>query len=427
MMKAIETINLGKKYIVSHEKEALIRHILPRFLSIKSQEEFWALKDINLEINKGECLGVIGRNGAGKSTLLNILAGITFPTEGKVLVDGRVSAILSLGAGFHPELTGEENVYLNASILGLRVKNIKKRFQEIVEFSEIGHFIDAPLQTYSAGMYMRLGFSIAIHIDFDVLLIDEALSVGDISFQEKCIYKLKEFHKKGATLVIVSQSLDLLKELCDKVVLLERGRVEFIKEPREAIAQYQEMMSIKEEKDVQIVSRLPPKPVFVRSSSNSDSEAKVESIKSNWGTRAGTGDIEIKRVRLLDSRGKEESVFETSQRLKVWVDFFVHSEIADPHFGIAIFRDDGTYCYGPNTRFDGIKIPKLKKGGGWFSIEYRELNLLPGSYNISVAIWEKEERFAYDYHYAFYSFKVCSSKKDHGVVYLRHKWLWKLP
>lgn len=427
MIKAIETKKLGKKYIISHEKEAMVRHILPKFFSIRDREEFWALQEINLEIRKGECIGVIGRNGAGKSTLLNIFAGITFPTQGEVLVNGKISAILTLGAGFHPELTGEENIYLNASILGLRLKEIKRRFNEIVEFSELKDFIDAPLQTYSSGMYMRLGFSIAIHIDFDILLIDEILSVGDIGFQEKCLTKLKEFHKNGKTLVITSQSLDLLKYLCDKTLLLERGKIEFIGESQDAIAQYQEMMSIKEEKDIQILAERTSRPLFIRGSSNSDSEGKVEAIKSNWGTRVGTGDIEIKRVRLVDSRGKEEPIFETGQRLKVWVDFFVHTEIADPHFGIAIFRDDGTYCYGPNTRFDGIKIPKLKKGAGWFSIEYQELNLLPGSYKISVAIWEREERFAYDYHYAFYDFKVCSSKKDHGVVYLRHKWLWKLP
>lgn len=423
MTEAIVTKNLGKKYIISHEKEAMVRHILPGFLKIKNYEAFWALQDINLKINKGECLGIIGRNGAGKSTLLNILAGVTFPTLGLVKINGKISAILSLGAGFHPELTGEENIYLNASILGLRLKEIKERFKEIIEFSGLNNFIDAPLKTYSAGMYMRLGFSIAAHIDFDILLIDEILSVGDISFQEKCLNKLKEFRRLGKTLIMVSQSPFLLQELTDRIILLEKGNLRLQGMPKEVNAYYEEMMAVKEAKYTQAVDTNSPVPIG--NLPNAESEKKKEDPKSGWGTKRGTGDVRIKRVRFLNPRGKEEFIFETGSRLKVWVDFTVLNEVKDPHFGIAIFKDDGTYCYGPNTRFDGIKIPRLKKGEGWFSLEYRELNLLPGNYKVSVAIWEKDEKFAYDYHYAYYKFEVVSDKEGHGVLYLDHKWKWR--
>ncbi|MCM8800364.1 MAG: ABC transporter ATP-binding protein, partial [Candidatus Omnitrophica bacterium] len=224
-MVIVKLENISKKYIVSHEKEAIIRHILPHFLKIKTYEELWALKDINLEIPQGQTLGILGRNGAGKTTLLNIISKVTFPTEGKISIRGKVSCMVGLGAGFHPELTGEENIYINGSILGLKIKEIRKRFSKIVEFSELGDFITAPLQTYSQGMYMRLGFAIAINVDFDILLMDEILTVGDLSFQNKCFNKLREFKKEGKTLIVVSQSTGLLNEFCDRIIILEKGRI----------------------------------------------------------------------------------------------------------------------------------------------------------------------------------------------------------
>ncbi len=428
MSKTIEIKNLGKKYIVSHEKEALVRHILPRFLGIKKYAEFWALKGIDLKIEEGECLGIIGRNGAGKSTLLSILAGITFPTEGQVKIDGKVAAILSLGAGFHQELTGEENIYLNAAILGLSPRDIKNRFADIVDFAELQDFIDAPLKTYSSGMYVRLGFSIAVNVDFDILLIDEILSVGDIAFQKKCIEKLKEFSALGKTLIMTSQSLSLIGQLASWAVLLERGKISSQGKPRETINQYEEMMGIEKEKKIEASAlRCSANPAPVRNFPHPITEVELKDVKKDWGTRTGTGDAEIKIVKLLDSRNQKQSLFKTGSRLKIQVDFFVHNEVENPHFGVAIFKDDGTYCYGPNTRFDGIKIPFLKKGKGTFFIEYPELNLLPGKYKISVAIWEKDEKFAYNYYSAYYNLEVYSSKKDHGIVYLRHKWDLKLP
>lgn len=425
MIKAIEAKNLGKKYIISHEKEAMIRHILPSFLSIKKYEEFWALQGINLKINKGESLGIIGRNGAGKSTLLNILAGITFPTRGSLELGGRISAILSLGAGFHPELTGEENIYLNASILGLRSKEIRHRFEEIIEFSELKNFIDAPLKTYSTGMYMRLGFAIAINVDFDILLIDEILTVGDLFFQEKCLNKLRELRKKGKTLVIVSQSPDLLSDLSDLVMLLDRGRAILIDTPKNVINYYQNKTFTKipfTEKKVDKKNQAAATEVI-----NEEFTQKIDMGKDRWGTKMGNQEAQITRVRFLNGALNETGLFHTGERLKIIIEYIVHNEIEDPHFGVAIFREDGLYCYGPNTRFDKLKIKRLSKGKGEFSIEYKKLNLLPGRYRISVAIWQKDEKFAYDYHYAYYKFEVTSDKKDHGVLFLDHKWRWKLP
>ncbi|MFN7170943.1 MAG: ABC transporter ATP-binding protein, partial [Candidatus Omnitrophota bacterium] len=196
-MYAIELENISKKYILKYEKGAFIKDILPRLFIPKEEKEFWALKDINLKIEEGACLGILGRNGAGKSTLLNIMAGISAPTEGKVRIKGKISTLLTLGAGFHPELTGIDNIYLNGVILGMKIKEIKERLNKIIEFSELGDFIKQPLYTYSSGMILRLGFSIVIHTDFDILLIDEIISVGDIPFQEKCIKKINEFKEEG--------------------------------------------------------------------------------------------------------------------------------------------------------------------------------------------------------------------------------------
>ncbi|MFH1202030.1 MAG: ABC transporter ATP-binding protein [Candidatus Omnitrophota bacterium] len=423
-MIAVKFIGIGKKYVILHEKEAIVRHILPRFLKVKSFEEFWALKDLSLDIERGETLGIMGSNGAGKTTLLNIISGITTPTEGRIFVNGKVSALLSLGAGFHPELTGEENIYINGSILGLRMREIKRRFKDIVEFSELGDFINVPLMTYSSGMYMRLGFAIAINVDFDILLIDEMLTVGDLSFQNKCLERLTDFRKSGKTLILVSQSLELLKRLCDKVVLLEKGRVLEEGLPEEVIGFYQDRMSKKTE------------PVFVQSRVRKPADTVVVSNfgqktnlapKEGWGAKIGTKEAEILEVKLLNTRNEETDIFKTGERAKIVVRYTAHRIIEDPHFGVAIFKEDGTYCYGPNTRFDGIKIDKLKPGNGSFSIEYKGLNLLPGKYRLSIAIWQKDERFAYDYHNGYYNFEVISDRPDHGILYLEHSWRINLP
>ena len=433
-MKAVQLTGVGKKYLVSHEKQALIRHILPSILKIKDYEEFWALKDIDLTIDKGNSLAIVGPNGAGKTTLLNILAGITIPTEGLLKVEGKVSALLGLGAGFHPELTGEENIYLNASILGLKALEVRKKFDQIVSFSELGNFINAPLKTYSAGMCMRLGFAVAVHVDFDILLIDEILSVGDLSFQEKCINKLKEFRNQGRTLLMVSQSMGLIKDLSDLAVFLNRGKIELFDRTEKVIDYYENKIakthieSSPRPEEPPAVKKVIKEPVADHPISI-DQYFKTRTIvaKEGWGTKSGNKDLLITKVRFLNGFRRQTNTFRTGDRLKVIVDYTVNKEIENPHFGVAIFREDGLYCYGPNTRFDNMNFKKLKKGKGKFCIEYKRLNLPPGKYRVSVVVWEKDEKFAYDYHNAYYNFTVISDKMDHGVLFLDHKWRCKLP
>lgn len=435
----IKLENICKKYIISHEKEALVRNMLPNFLRIKNYQEFWGLRDINLELDSNRSLGIIGRNGSGKTTLLNIISGITTSTKGRVTVEGRVSTLLTLGAGFHPELTGEENIFLNGTILGMTIRQIRSRLNKIVDFCELKDFIDAPLRTYSAGMQMRLGFAVAVNTDFDILLIDEIFSVGDIAFQRKCLEKMKEIRNQGKAIILVSQSLDLIREFCDEAILMDGGRILKRGASVDLVNKYQDIMGIKSEdaklykepkeedknyKDVDIPLKFEEH--------NYNNTTDRPSIFINLGERAqgskeGTKEAQITRVRFLDSKGIEKSIFETGEKMRVVVDYIVNKEIFDPHFGIAIFQDSGIYCFGPNTRFDGIKIEKLKIGKGQFSIEYKSLNLLPGKYLVSTVIWEKDEKFAYDNHYAYYHFEVVSNKKDHGVCFLEHKWRIGLP
>lgn len=236
----IKLDNVSKKFKRGHK--FLLKEALLDFFRPVQQEDFWAVKNVSLEIRQGETLGIIGANGSGKSTILKLIAGVLTPTKGKISVNGKISPLIELGAGFHPELSGRENIYLNGTILGLTKKEVDERFDEIVSFSEIGDFIDTPVKHYSSGMYLRLGFSIAIHVDSDILLIDEILAVGDISFQKKCLDKLKEFHSKGVTIVFISHSADLISSFCEKTLMLKNGRELHYGNTQKIISRYQEMM-----------------------------------------------------------------------------------------------------------------------------------------------------------------------------------------
>lgn len=250
-MAIIEVENLGKRYeIGEHERYLALRDTLTNILKSPlswlktkvvagAREEFWALKDVNFKVEQGEVLGIIGRNGAGKSTLLKILSQITPPTEGKVTLRGRVGSLLEVGTGFHPELTGRENIFLNGAILGMRKREIEKKFDQIVEFAEIGQFLDTPVKRYSSGMYVRLAFSVAAHLEPDILVVDEVLAVGDSEFQKKCLGKMEEVTKKdGRTVLLVSHNMTAVQSLCQRCVLLEKGKVAKIGNAEEVIREY---------------------------------------------------------------------------------------------------------------------------------------------------------------------------------------------
>jgi ABC-type polysaccharide/polyol phosphate transport system ATPase subunit len=377
--------------------------------------DFWALRNIYMTIDKGEIMGVIGRNGAGKTTLLNIIAGILPPSEGEVTVNGKTSSLLTLGAGFQDEFTGKENIYLHASLLGLRKQEVEERFLSILEFSELGDFINAPLGSYSNGMRMRLGFSVAIHNDFDILLTDEILMVGDLYFQKKSFEKMLEFKKQGKSMIIVTQDMEAINKLCDKTYLLEDGSIIFEGDTRSAVERYQ--MLLNKKKILSETSRLDMVKETKRWATD-----MVE-----WGERKDTGEVKIKGVTIFNKWGIKTNRVRPKEKIKVRISFEAKEEIDDFHFGVAIFREDGVYCYGPNTKFDSLAIKRMGKGKGNFEFECKELLLMPSNYYLSIAIWDKNETLAYDYHKGCYKLEIVGTHMFGQLLCLPYSWGNPLP
>lgn len=361
-----------------------------------NREEFWALKDVSFEVTQGQILGIIGRNGSGKTTLLSIIAGVLSATCGHFLSKGKVLGLFNLGVGFQDELTGRENIFLNGAILGATKQELDAKLSAIIAFSELGDFIDMPLGTYSQGMRLRLGFSIIANLDCDILVIDEILAVGDALFQNKCFERLVEFKRQGKTLIISSQNTELIERLCDNVILLAHGKALFSGEPVEAINRYRALLATEK--------------FFVGPAKNNinlvENTKKWADDISNWGKELGTKEVIITRVELINKFGYKFSKIRSRDPLRIKVHFTARNNVKEPHFGVAIFRKDGVYCYGPNTKFEGYHIPELKAGDGYFILDYHNLFLAPGEYRISIAIWDKNETVAFVYQHSYYQINI---------------------
>ncbi|MGB3716133.1 MAG: ABC transporter ATP-binding protein [Candidatus Promineifilaceae bacterium] len=381
------------------------RTLLESLISTLSRDpnrkaELWAVRDVSFQINAGECLGIIGRNGSGKSTILKLIAGIIHPTTGQIEVNGRLSALLELGAGFHHDLTGRENIYLNGSILGMSKEEIESCYDDIVEFSELEKFIDMPVKHYSSGMYMRLGFSVAVHVDPKLLIVDEVLAVGDQTFQDKCIERIFELKRSGTTIIMVSHNLDTMRRLSTHVLWLEKGSVNASGPVDQVISQYLENLH---------QSEMPA----------------IQAGQAGDFRRWGTGDIEITKVRILDSESQEQEVFHTGNGLTVEIAYFARKEIKDPEFGIAIFRQDGVQVNGPNNRMTGFTIDSVQ-GPGVVRYRIESLPLLAAAYRITVAIHDSRLPRAYDFHEQAYPFRIVERGSSHqaGVIDMPASWEW---
>ncbi len=383
MDKAMELKSISKKY---PQLKTMSKDITSHF------SDFWALRDVSFDVYRGKILGIIGRNGAGKTTLLNIIAGVLSPTQGEINIKGRVLGLFNLGVGFQDELTGRENIFLNGALLGATKQELESKLNSIIEFSELGDFINMPLGTYSQGMRLRLGFSIIANLDFDILVIDEVLAVGDALFQNKCFERLMDFRRLGKTLIISSQSMELIERLCDSVILLAHGQSLFLGDPVEAINRYRALLNTEKffvgpaKKNINLV----------------ENTKKWTDDISNWGKELGTKEVIIKKVEFINRFGWECSKIRSGEPLRIKVHFTARNNIKEPHFGVAIFRNDGVYCYGPNTKFEGYYIPELKTGNGYFILDYHKLFLAPGEYRISSAIWDKNETIAFAYNHGCY-------------------------
>jgi len=365
----------------------------------------WALSGVSFGVVRGEILGVIGRNGAGKTTLLNIIGGGVSVSSGTISSQGRILGLFSLGVGFQDELTGKENIFLNGTLLGAAKKEITAKLTDIMEFSELGNFINMPLGTYSQGMRLRLAFSIIANLDFDILLMDEVLAVGDVVFQSKCFQRLMDFKRVGKTLVITTQNIDLIERLCDKTVLLDHGRILFYGKTLEGINKYRALLNTEKF----FVGPINKSVVLV------EETKKWADDVSEWGKKIGTKEAIIDSVQLITKFGIQSKRIRSLDPLKIKVNFTIKNRIKELHFGIALFRDDGVYCYGPNTAFDGNMICELKEGRGFFVLSFNRLLLAPGEYRLSAAIWDKNETLAFDYHSGCYKFSVigyCNKAKE---------------
>jgi len=393
LKQVAELCKIGKKFPLAGTKHPGIKG---------GASELWALRDISFNFRGGEIFGVIGRNGAGKTTLLNLLAQTLSASEGTINTVGRVAGLLNLGVGFQDELSGRDNIFLNGTILGASRSELEKRMDSIIEFSELGEFIYQPLGAYSQGMRLRLGFSIIVNLSFDILLIDEVLAVGDTLFQDKCFRRLTEFRRLGKTLVITSQNMDLIARLCDQVILLDHGRLLFIGSPSEGVNRYRKLLNTEKF----FVGPADKKEDLVR-----QTKRWAEDL-SGWGSRLGTREAVIRSVKFINRFGRSCSKVKSGSSLKIRVDFDVSEEIKYPHFGVAVFRQDGVYCYGPNTKFDGHAFPRVGPGKYSFVLNYNNLFLASGIYKVSVAIWDENETLAFDYHEGCYDLEVTGGRKN---------------
>ena len=410
-MNAIEIKNISKKFKVYHNRESNLKYAALNLLKGKKarlSSAFWALQDIDIDIEKGKTVGFIGRNGSGKSTLLKLVSRILYPDGGTIETHGKISTLIELGAGFHPELSGRENVYINASILGLSRAEVNRKFKDIVHFSGLESFIDNPVKTYSSGMYVRLGFSVAINIDPDILLIDEVLAVGDESFQRKCIKKINDLKKTGKTIVFVSHDLQSMEELCDEVFLLHNGRLVKHGKPVDVISEYHKLL-------------VGGSDLQVREESSPATEpAMISNGKNRWGSK----EIEITNVTFLDKDYHETDIITTGETFIARIHYHAHSKIETPVFGIAIYSDTGIHITGPNTKKEGYTIDALT-GEGFIEYKVETLPLMPGTYLFSAAIYDFSGRHAYDHWEQYWKFHVMESKTvthRYGLISMPSQW-----
>ncbi|HQH25989.1 MAG TPA: ABC transporter ATP-binding protein [Oligoflexia bacterium] len=404
-------------------KGDLVRTLLRR--SSHSENFTEALNDFSLRLEPGSSVGVIGRNGSGKSTLLKLISGIYRADTGSIAASGRISALIELGAGFHPDFTGRENIALGGIMYGLSRAEIQEKFARIVSYAELENFIDDPVRTYSSGMYMRLGFSLAVHTEPDILLIDEVLAVGDAAFISRCQETISDFKRQGKTLVLVSHDLNAVLRWCDEAVWLDSGRIRRRGAPREVIDEY--LRSIEEEEKGKLFSynsAQNPAP----ESQDSPDWCKAETPESTEQRRWGNGDVEIRRVRMCDAAGEEKWLFHSDDAVCVEVSYRINRYVDDLVFGVGILRADGLEVHGANTDIDEISAPLPDSAKitsypveGVYRYRIERLGLLENTYYIDVAA-HKSDGLPFDYHHRMHKFAVRSPEKYSGVYKPEHEW-----
>jgi len=373
-----------------------------------------ALDGVSFEVGRGEAFGLVGGNGSGKSTLLKLIAGILRPDAGRLETDGRVAALIELGAGFHPEISGRENIFINGSVLGLAKREIESRYEEIVEFAGLEDFIEEPVKNYSSGMYVRLGFAVAIHTDPEILLVDEVLAVGDEAFAHKCLRRIEELLAAGRTVVFVSHALALVEDLCSRVLWLDRGAVRGVGEPRRVVDAYREAVAVEEGR-----AHREEKQERERGAPGTDAESEEPAEPKEvlrWGSRAA----EILEVRLLDGSGAERYHFRAGEPVTFEILARAHEPQVDFVFGVALSTPRGIEVWGTNTDLGGFRAERFESEAR-VRLVCPELRLAPGEYLIDVAVHARDGA-PYDYRRRLASFSVTATERGVGVYFPQHRW-----
>lgn len=427
MQYAIEINDVWKKYRIYHDMAFTLKERV-LFSNRHRYDDLWALKGLTLTIEKGRAVGLIGPNGSGKSTLLKLLTRIIYPDRGSIEINGKVSSLLELGAGFHPDFSGLENIYMNAAIFGMTRKQIDHKLDDIVAFSELGDFIDSPVRTYSSGMYMRLAFAVAINVEPDVLLIDEILAVGDENFQKKCFKKMQEFKEQKCTLVVVSHAMNDIQKVCDEVIWLKEGEPQLIGDTDYVIDQYRNAMLDSPATPMRISSE----SAALASKTHPNAEPsgykqhdlggrqEVGVTPNRWGSR----EAEIYDVEITNQLDQKVTVFDYGEDVVIRYSYRINADIQDVVFGFGIFMLDGTRCYGTNSQIAHADMPSLNQGKeGEVAMRLSHLYLADGEYVVNIAVHSKEG-IAYDYHHRLYGFQIRSGSKDIGIV--RPEVGWKI-
>lgn len=403
MENKIEFDHVSKKFSLQRERARSFLELVTGGWKRRSNEQLWALRDVSFSVHPGETVGLIGDNGAGKSTLLKLVTCVIAPTSGQIRIRGRVAALLELGAGFHPDLTGRENVFLNGSVLGIRRQEMLLKFDAIVAFSELDQFIDVPVKRYSSGMYMRLAFAVAIHVDPEVLLVDEVLAVGDQSFQAKCFQRIRDLQNQGVTILFVSHDLGTVSNLCSHAVWLEHGQMQLDGNVEQVLDAYRESITTHAQpaRGQRVVC-----PVDVP------------------GTRWGSGEAEVTSVEFLDSDGQPRRVFTTGERMVVRIHHCAHQRISCPQVGLAIYHvDTGAHLSGPNNVLSGYDIACIE-GEGYVDYVIPVLPFLAGDYWVSASIYDQAGVHAYDHWHkcARFSVKPGGVAEQYGLIYVPAQW-----
>ncbi len=401
---AIRFSNVTKKFKLNAEKPVSLMdrfgHLFGREPNEELDRYFAAIKDVDFDIKKGETVGFVGTNGSGKSTLLKLAAGIINPTEGEIEVNGRLSALLELGAGFHLDLTGRENIKLGGSLLGLSAEEVAAITDDIIDFSELGDFIEIPVKHYSSGMFMRLAFSVAIHVLPEILFIDEILAVGDQAFQDKCFQRLHEFKRTNITMIIVSHDLRSLQNICERLIWIDRGVVKMSGEPRRVLAAYTEFMR------------------------RQNVEKMINQSFDEQGQRWGSGEIKYRSVRIKNGEGEYSNILKSNESIVVEMDWEATQEIDNPQFGLSIYREnDQVQLNSPTTYGGGLDVGPIS-GLGTVCYHVDNLPLLPGAYYMNVSIYDKQGVHAFDFIDQCLKFEITFTDRpeNYGFVSFPAQW-----